>query len=134
MEAFWSWKLHGNCMETAWRLHGDCMEQKWTQCGHNVDSMWTQKGCHGLWVHLGRQRGRHEDANGNHFGAPWGNNWKSDNCAPVEAGTPFVRSQGVLTDLARATLRTLSFSTRSGSQFSPILPDSGSHEVRVSAQ
>ena len=111
-------------------LHGT----KWT----NVDTMRTQCGLNvdteGLPQALGRQRGCHEDATGNQFGAPWGNNWKSENCAPVGAGTPFVRSEGVLTDLARATLRTLSFSTRSGSQFSPILPDSGSHEVRVSAQ
>lgn len=50
----------------------------------------------------------------NYFGAHWGIDWKSENCAPVWAKRHLLWSECVMTDLDGATLGTLLCSMCSG--------------------
>ena len=80
---------------------------------------------------FGEPTGAPQDVKGSHFIALWGDKWKCENYAPVEAESSFLRLEGVLRDFLCITSGPLVLSMRFGRHFCrsyPILTPIG---VRV---
>ena len=66
---------------------------------------------------FGEPTGAPKGAKGNHFKALWGDKWKCENYAPVEAESSLLRLEGVLRDLICITSGPLVLSMRFGRHF-----------------
>ena len=66
---------------------------------------------------FGEPTGAPKGAKGSHFRALWGDKWKCENYAPVEAESLLLRLEGVLRDRICMTSGPLVLSMRFGSHF-----------------
>ena len=76
---------------------------------------------------FGEPTGAPKGAKGSHFRALWGDKWKCENYAPVEAESSLLRLEGVLRELICITSGPLVLSMRFGRDFLQKLFDFYSH-------
>ena len=76
---------------------------------------------------FGEPTGAPKGAKGSHFRALWGDKWKCENYAPVQAESSLLRLEGVLRDLICITSGPLVLSMRFGRHFLQKLSDFESH-------
>ena len=76
---------------------------------------------------FGEPTGAPKGAKGSHFRALWGDKWKCENYAPVEAESSLLRLEGVLRELICITSGPLVLSMRFGRHFLQKLSDFESH-------
>ena len=76
---------------------------------------------------FGEPTGAPKGAKGIHFKALWGDKWKCENYAPVEAESSFLRLEGILRNLICITSGPLVLSMRFGTHFLQKSSDFDSH-------